>query len=115
MSNFGDRVRIRRTPETEAAGVADREGNVYGFTTPSITGVSVIGGAPEDNALNVEIEGHEALWFRPDLVELVHHNAGMEIRVGNVRAVRRDDGTWDESTTRDATLLSRLSRWFRSR
>ena len=43
---FGDRVQIRQSPETVAAGVAALEGEIYGFTTPSTTGVEVIGGAP---------------------------------------------------------------------
>ena len=36
---FGDNVRIRVTPETEAAGVAGLRGQVYGETTPSVTEV----------------------------------------------------------------------------
>jgi hypothetical protein len=36
---FGDNVRIRIAPATQAAGEAGRIGNVAGFTTPSQTGV----------------------------------------------------------------------------
>jgi hypothetical protein len=113
MSNFGDRVRIRSSPETEAVGVAGLEGDVYGFTTPSSTGVTVVGGAPDDYALNVSIEGHGALWFRPDLVEIIHHNAGLEIRVGNVTAVRRPDGSWSETAVAGSGFWSRLKSLFR--
>jgi hypothetical protein len=112
MSDFGDRVRIKASPETEAAGVAGLEGDVYGFTTPSVTGVSVIGGSPHDHALNVSIENRGALWFRPDLVEVLHHNAGLEVSVGNVKAIRRADGSWSESAINGGGLLARLRRLF---
>ena len=51
--SFGDNVVIRSTRETEAAGVAGRTGSVTGFTTPSVTGVEVVGGTAEDYALGV--------------------------------------------------------------
>lgn len=96
MSAFGDRVRISASPETTAAGVAGLEGEVYGFTTPSMTGVDVIGGAPDDYALNVNLEPKdEAFWFRPDLVELLHHNAGLQVSAGGVKAIRQADGELD--------------------
>ena len=41
--SFGDNVRVVRTRETEALGVAGRVGQVFGYTTPSITGVVVVG------------------------------------------------------------------------
>jgi hypothetical protein len=112
MSDFGDRVRIKTSPDTTSAGVAGLEGDVYGFTTPSVTGVTVIGGSPDDRALNVSIEGHGALWFRPDLVETLHSNAGLEIRVGNVKATRNSDGSWSESNTETPGWLNRLKRLF---
>ena len=123
MSSFGDRVRIKQSPETVAAGVAGLEGNVFGFTTPSVTEVDVVGGAPDDRALNVSVDAHgNDLWFRPDLVEFLDHNVGMEMAVDNVRAVRQSDGSWAESfinspsSSRTAkapsTLLGRLKRLF---
>jgi hypothetical protein len=97
-ASFADRVRIRECPDTIAASVALLEGEVYGFTTPSVTGVEVVGGAPDDYAINVSLEPSGAcLWFRPDLVEFIDHNAGAEVVVGNVKAVRQTDGTWLES------------------
>ncbi len=98
MSDFGDRVRIKESAETSAAGIAGVEGDIYGMTTPSVTNVEVIGGAPEDCALNISIESlKKTFWVRPDLVEVLHHNAGMEMVVGNIRAVRLADGSWIES------------------
>lgn len=115
-----DHVRIRRSPETESAGVAEREGDVYGFTTPSVTGITdVIGGAPDDFAFNVCLEPDDtALWFRPDLIEFLHHNPGQEGRIGDRRFIRQADGTWTEvaptmptgRSKAPATLRARLLR-----
>lgn len=114
MSAFGDRVRILASPETIAAGVAGLEGDVYGFTTPSMTGVDVIGGAPDDYALNVNLElKDEAFWFRPDLVELLHHNAGIEVNACGIKAVRQADGTWIESPNKSQSLFDKFFSWLR--
>jgi len=94
MIEFGDHVRVKSSPDTEEAGVAGLEGDVYGFTTPSSTGVKVLGGAPDDYALNVYIEGYKGeLWLRPELLEFLDHNVGWEIGIGNLKAIRQADGT----------------------
>jgi hypothetical protein len=78
--------------------VSGKIGQVYGETTPSVTSVDVIGRVTDDFAINVSIEGvEEQYWFAPDLLEFVDHGAGTEIVIGNHRAVRRADGSWDES------------------
>lgn len=41
--SFGDNVRVRSTLETEALGMAGHVGQVYGETTPSVTGMAVVG------------------------------------------------------------------------
>jgi hypothetical protein len=51
MAGFGDHVRIRATEETERLRLAGREGVVFGWTTPSVTGVEVIGTPAEDYAI----------------------------------------------------------------
>lgn len=108
---FGDNVRIRVTPETEAAGVAGLHGQVYGETTPSVTQVEVIGRPTSDYALNVHFEDRNAgLWFAPELVQLIDHAPGTEIRVGNVHIVRQPDGKWVEVKPDSASWLSRLFR-----
>lgn len=96
---FGDHVRIRSTPETQAAGLAGLMGTVYGVTTPSILGVEVIGTPADDLALSVYFEDSgEELWFAPDLLEVMDHAAGTEIRLDGVakRWVRTSDGKWLE-------------------
>ena len=73
---------------------------MYGETTPSVTAVEVIGEVRNDYAINVAIEGiGSELWFAPELLELVDHAEGTEIVIGSYRAVRKADGTWDESGT----------------
>jgi len=42
MSDFGDRVRIKDSDETRAAGIAGMEGDVYGVTTPSVTNAGIL-------------------------------------------------------------------------
>ena len=111
IPTFGDNVRIRVTRETGEAGVAGLEGQVYGETTPSVTGVEVIGTASDDHALNVHFEGRgEALWFAPEVVEFVDHAVGTEIRLDGVhkRWVRTDDGGWHEDT-----LTEQKKPWWR--
>ena len=96
---FGDQVRVKEAPETISAGLAGLEGEVFGFTTPSATGVTVVGGAPDDHALNVYFRDTKAdHWFRPDLLEFLHHNVGAEATVKGapVKWVRQADGSWAE-------------------
>ena len=95
--SFGDNVRIRITKETEDAAVAGLAGQVYGETTPSITGVDVIGTLSEDYAINVHCkERDESYWLVPDLLEFVDHAGGTEIRLDGVdrKWMRTADGGW---------------------
>jgi hypothetical protein len=111
--SLGDHVRIHQTPETEALGVARRVGKVHGYTTPSVTGVVVIGDDDGDYAIAVFLEGSaEARWFAPRLLEFVDHAAGTEIRVGDRVAVRDSNGNWVERSA-DHSLESEAQkpRW----
>jgi hypothetical protein len=94
---FGDNVGVRRTPETEQAGIAGLRGSVTGETTPSKTGVEVIGEVADDFALHVEPEQGEGFWIVPSLLEFIDHAPGLEMTVGNVKAMRQADGAWKES------------------
>ena len=108
-----DNVRIRATPETQRLGLAGLVGNVAGFTTPSVTGVEVIGTVTDDFALNVLFEErNEAFWFAPDLLEFIDHAPGTEIRLDDIpkKWVRSASGEWEETTLRPArtSLLRRI-------
>ena len=91
---IGDNVRIRVTAETEESGHAGRAGTFYGFTTPSVTGVTVIGKTLVEIAYNVGFEGNDDAWFAPDLVEVVDHAPGSEMTIGERHFIRSDDGEW---------------------
>jgi hypothetical protein len=96
--SFGDHVRIRVSEATTAAGIAGLEGSVSGFTTPSVTGVEVIGKTDEDYALAVMVEARsdETFWLPEELVEFLDHAPGTEIWVTGARTkeVRNPDGSW---------------------
>lgn len=96
---FGDNVRVLSTPESEALGVAGLVGQVYGETTPSVTGVTVVGQLVGDHALNVHFEGRaDTLWFAPEMLEFVDYAAGTEIRLDGVakKWTRNASGEWVE-------------------
>lgn len=95
---FGDNVKVLSSPGTDAIGISGKVGQIYGETTPSVTGVEVIGEIDEDFALNVSIDGcDETYWLSPNLLEFVNHAEGTEMIIGNFRAVRKADGSWEES------------------
>ncbi|MGB8011823.1 MAG: hypothetical protein WCF68_09440 [Terriglobales bacterium] len=95
--SFGDKVRIRSEKATESKGVAGKTGIVYGQTTPSVTGVEVIGAATEDYAIAVMVEGHsESLWFAENLLEFVDHQPGTTIGVAGRHLIRDEHGEWYE-------------------
>ena len=101
-ASFGDNVRIRSSAETESKGVAGLSGQVYGQTTPSVSGVEVIGETTSDYAINVFFEGrHESLWFAPSLVEFIDHAPGTEMTLDGVakKWVRTASGEWRGEST----------------
>jgi len=97
---FGDNIRVRVTQLTKEKGIAGLTGDVRGETTPSVTGVEVIGELTEDYALNVQLEQGDDFWIVPGLLELIDHAPGTVMIVGNVKTVRQEDGSWEESRVR---------------
>ena len=98
--SFGDNVRIRETNDTLELGVANLVGSVYGETTPSITGVDVVGDLTGDFAVNVYFEETGLdFWFSPDLLEFVDHGAGQTMTLDGAgkKWVRTEDGEWVEA------------------
>ncbi len=105
--SFGDNVRIKASQETEALELSGKIGQVFGETTPSVTGVEVIGNTTDDYAINVSIEEiNQQFWFAPHLLELIDHGEGTEVVIGNHRAVRQADGSWEESE------ITALKKWW---
>jgi hypothetical protein len=98
--SFGDNVRVRSTPLTEKLGLASLIGPVFGLTVPSSSGVGgIIGGTEKDFAINVMFdERNEAFWFAEDLLELIDHGAGTQIKLKGVskKWTRSESGEWIE-------------------
>jgi hypothetical protein len=100
--SFGDNVRIRSTPLTQQLRLADLVGNVHGETTPSVTGIQVIGNSAEDHAIHVFFDDRkEGFWFAPELLEFVDHAPGTEVTIGGVskKWIRSATGKWVEIGT----------------
>jgi hypothetical protein len=101
--SFGDRVRLRQSPETEAAGIAGHVAEVRGITTPSVTGIQPIGGVVGDCAYNVFIEElNRDEWLGATLLEFVDHGPGTTITLDGVPKTwtRAESGEWQESSRR---------------
>ena len=95
--SFGDNGRVTSTPLTVSLGLAGLTGAVYGETTPSVTGVEVIG-RTSDYAINVQLDGRpESMWFALELLEFVDHAPSTEIVICDKRLVRTASGEWIES------------------
>lgn len=95
-----DEVRIVRSAETEASGHADAVGTVFGVTTPSSTGVDVIGSGDEDCAYNVDFADHlPNAWFAPDLV-VFSARPPVELTLGAKSFSRGAAGEWREGPVR---------------
>ena len=93
---FGDSVRIAATALTESLGFAGRTGTCFGVTTPSITGVEVVGGSTADLAFNIHFDEDDVEdgWFSPGLVEYVGHGGAGTASIGNHHFVITEDGQW---------------------
>src|ERR1700688_1514802 len=86
---FGDRVRIRFTEASENLGVAGLTGTVQGRTTPSVTGVEVVGKCSKDLAISVRIDGQATQsWFAEELLEFVDHAAGTTVEIAGRKLIR---------------------------
>jgi len=102
VASFGDNVRVRSTPLTERLGLANLIGNVHGETTPSVTGVEVIGESEVNRALNIFFaDQKKGFWFATELLEFIDHAPGAEIRLKGVpkKWIRSTTGEWKEIDT----------------
>jgi hypothetical protein len=101
--SFGDNVRVRSTPETESRSIAGLRGQIYGETTPSVTGIAVVGTLQSDYAINVQfVDRQDSVWIAPELVEFLDHGAGTEITLEGVQKkwTRGSSGEWIERSTK---------------
>src|SRR5690606_11615246 len=81
---------------TSALGHAGKVGVCHGFTTPSATGVEVVGDVSEDLAFAVHFgdDGMDEVWFAPELLELVYHAPGLRATIDTSEFVKAEDGSW---------------------
>jgi len=94
---FGDRVRIRSTEASENLGIAGLTGTVQGHTTPSVTGVEVVGQSSKDLAISVHLDGQATqLWFAEELLEFLDHAAGTTVEIAGRKLIRDEGGEWRE-------------------
>lgn len=102
FDTFGNKVRIKRTTETEEKGLADKEGEVYGQTTPSMMDFEVIGTLTEDVAINVHFEDlDQSFWFAEDLIEYLDNGKGAEITLDAIdkKWTKSENAEWVEEST----------------
>ena len=86
-----------------------------GETTPSVTGVTVIGKPKRDYAVFVSIDKtSQDCWIDPDLLEFVDRNPGITMTLDGVpkKWTRNADGEWSES---GVGFVGRIKQWLRKR
>ncbi|MBL4710568.1 MAG: hypothetical protein JKY48_19240 [Flavobacteriales bacterium] len=64
FDTFGNKVWIKRTKETEEKGLADKEGEVHGQTSPSMMDFKVTETLTEGVALNVHFDRIDKKWTK---------------------------------------------------
>jgi hypothetical protein len=94
--SIGDTVRVVSSSDAPKE-LSGRVGQVYGQTSPSATGIKVIGKMVSDTAYNVqfpEIKG--IFWLAPKLLEFVDHAPDTQISIGKKSFIRNASGEWEE-------------------
>ncbi len=102
--SFGDHVRVRSTPLTEVRGLAGLDGNVHGETTPSVTGVEVIGELKSDYAINVFLMTLErGIGSRQNYSSFLILQLATTITINGVSKIwtRTSQGDWKEESTEE--------------
>ena len=102
FDTFGNKVRIKRTPETEEKGLANKEGEIYGHTTPSMMDFEIIRTLKEDFAINVHFDDlDQSFWFTEDLIEQLDNGQGTEITLDGIdkKWTKDKNDEWVEEDT----------------
>jgi hypothetical protein len=111
--SFGDHVRVRSAPITEQKSLAGLDGHVHGETTPSVTGVEVIGELKVDYALNVYFDAlGQGYWFTAELLEFIDHAEGTVITLKGVpkKWTRAANGEWVEESIEENQSSSKVTK-----
>jgi hypothetical protein len=85
FDTFGNKVKIKTTVETVEKGVANKIGEVYGQTTPSMMDFEIIGKPKNDFAINVHFEDlGKSFWFDEELLEYMDKGEGTIITLNGI-------------------------------
>lgn len=119
FDSFGNKVKIKDSPETLEKGLAGKIGDVYGQTTPSMMDFEIIGTPKDDFAVNVYFDDlNTSYWFDADLLETVDDGQGAVITLDGVNKkwTKGQNGEWIEEdttpTTVRPTVQSRKTKWW---
>lgn len=114
FKTFGNKVRIKSTSETEKSGFANRIGEIYGQTTPSMMDFEVIGNLNEDIAFNVFFEEtKESIWFAEQLLEEIDNGEGATITLDGVdkKWTKNSNNEWIEENIKNPSLKKWWQIW----
>ena len=80
FDSFGNKVKVKDSPETREKGLAGKTGDVHGQTTHSMMDVEVIGTPKTDFAINVYFDDlKSSYWFDEELLETMDYGQGSVI------------------------------------
>lgn len=106
FDSFGNKVKIKDSPETREKGLAGKVGDVYGQTTPSMMDFEIIGTPKDDFAVNVYFDDLQtSYWFDADLLETIDDGQGSVITLDGVdkKWIKGENGQWIEEDTTPTT------------
>lgn len=99
FDSFGNKVKIRDSPETQEKGLAGKIGEVRGQTTPSMMDFEIIGTPKDDFAVNVYFDDLDtSYWFDAELLETIDDGQGTVITLDGVnnKWTKGQNGEWIE-------------------
>ncbi|QNL22256.1 hypothetical protein HZR84_09995 [Hyphobacterium sp. CCMP332] len=106
FDSFGNKVKIKDSPETREKELAGKVGDVYGQTTPSMMDFEIIGTPKDDFAVNVYFDDLQtSYWFDADLLETIDDGQGSVITLDGVdkKWTKGENGQWIEEDTTPTT------------
>ena len=91
-----DNVRVVENEHTVAAGIANQEGVIHGWTTPSVTFLPSVGPLSDDFAWNVYIDSLDKdFWLDPSFIEFVSRPESITFTVGSETITYKSDMALD--------------------
>lgn len=109
FNSFGNKVKIKDSPQTREKGLAGKTGDVYGQTTPSMMDFEIIGTPKDDFAVNVYFDDLKtSYWFDADLLETIDDGQGSVITLDGVdkKWTKGQNGQWIDEDTAPTTIQS---------